>query len=410
MPIPTNQELDAKIELLSWKARLYGATNEEILALGGVPTTDPRMGRPEINPDAPEAESAVTDVVTPESPISNAEGFSSGIEGFSSDVGGGFVTDRVEGIGKLLQRKVKEKTIAVSEKTVQKQKQLGMQPDITQSVVTDLEMSNTSGQLLNLANSGLNVGVKQLSATLWNVIPAAIVNNQLKHITDDDLTNYVSAQAKNEQRKLLDQALELELQKPASAERDRRITSFNEQLQQQRLTDDEDALFREQEKIVRVGKHNKTVKSEAVGSRIARMEEARGWIENFNQVVDDAQATVNTRFSAPAEKKLKAGMARTVAKWGEEDYLDSIAEFGKSFAELATEDTYAATQAFVQSVPLMIGLIVAGPVVIPAEAIRYNDESVEDYRKEYGALPTEEEKSTIKLISVARAFLDRAGA
>ena len=381
----TPEELDTQIQNLSQRDLDLGATEDEVNSILG------RTGLPPVTP-APTVEPNVS------------TGFVTDTQGFSSDTPQGFVDDSPLG---FVDDRIQTKEKVVAEKSVEKAERLSKKSTPT---VSDVELSTLVGKTKNLGVA-LQTGALQSGATFLAQAPRLVKHQALKGVDSKDFDLYASAQVKNARRQELDKALDQVIKLPESPERDARVTALTDELQAQRLTDQEDAIFREQ--IVPAPKRLPNAKPSKTRSKAARIESAETatkWIATLNEVVQRTRDNINTRYSDPAAKKLENQIERSGANWGEGNYFESVGDFAKGVYNLATEDTHAALQVFTESLPYMISMMVAGSVTLPAEAIRLNDESTDAFVKEFGELPTDSEKQLIQVLSLTGAATDRISA
>lgn len=392
MPVPTQEELDVRIQQLSNKALELGATPEEINSITN------RLGS---TANLPSPTKPINDL---DQFISTPAGFNPTGIGFSSPTGVGFsAPDYDQHIGNTVEYKRQQ----LAENTLDKVNNVA---DKTEPFVSDIEMTTIGGQLTN-QGLAFYTGTKQAAASFLAAAPSIVRHTQLKGLTDDDFALYATAKIKNEQRDALTKRFDLIRKQPQSEKRDQQLASLNDRINATRLTEEEDAIFREQEVPAPKGlPHAKPRFSKSKAAKIEQAREATAWIDTLNGVVQETRDKINTTFSGPALKKVENQNQRAVASWQEGNYFESLGEFGKGVLDLATEDTGTAIQVFAESLPYMISMMAAGSVTLPVEAIRLNHESTNEFIEEFGSLPNETEQQLIQMLSLAGAATDKVAA
>lgn len=322
------------------------------------------------------------------------------VMGGFNEISGGFGSIS-GGFGKEpIVEKVQVKAQDLQTKTLDKQAKLGIQP-----LVSDEQLTTPLGKTANLLVALGIEGASILSSAVRTT--GARISRQVNKsgISEKEIELYDSAQAKNQQRVELDAVLDKLKTRPESPQRDQAITRIINHLQGTRLTEEEDHLFRE-ESIEAGDIYGRKTKSD----RIHRIKEANQFIEDSDNAVKEVAKLTNTRLTEKADEKLKEKLAKGVNEYTEGDTLSSIGSILEGFADLAIDDTYAATQVFATSVPYMIGLVTAGAVTLPVDMIDRYDKSVEAFTTEFGEAPTGTEDGTMKLMAVVASLTDRLGA
>ena len=208
------------------------------------------------------------------------------------------------------------------------------------------------------------------------------------------------------------------LEAEPSPQREQYIIDNQIELSQARLTEEEEALFKERSLTELTPEDEEKQKDSFIKTNpvlvkksdtIARILEIAPRIERYQKVIDNAVSKINTRVSDAALAKVKSKAEQSVVEWESGDYLKSVSTALGAFADLAIDDTQGALQLLAEALPVTLGFVLARAVTAPALITDAYENAVKSHIAEYKAPPTEAEKLVISTLSVINVEADRLG-
>ena len=272
------------------------------------------------------------------------------------------------------------------------------------ATVSDESIENPLGKLANLG-SALKSTTGEVART---VLSAPIRQARVKAeqgISPEQRALYESAIRKKQTTDVLNNQLFELFKTPESPERNARINEFRSKLIQQRLTPEEESVFSPDSAI-----SEDIYETRTIAERLEQSKKLSAFIDTVDAQSKESAAKINTKDVDIATDKLRVKTDQAAKSFDKGNYIEGVSIFLGGVVDLAKEDTYAATQIAVSSIPHMIAMVSAAPAFLPSVAIKLNDEAIESFKEEYGEMPDSEERALIGLISVTSAGLDKASA